>query len=420
MTAIVMECIKAERHPNADSLNVYVFKNGTLELDIVANHTNVYSVGSLAVIATVGSVLLDGTIIEPAKIRGASSFGMALCKTDLPVGTDVSELHCQTIDDSKVRFISWPDIGSLFNVRKDLQAQECLKEVVYRAKIKLDGTNAGVHVRTDGTVHAQSRSKLINTSDDNMGFARFVEENKDYFKSLACEKNIVIFGEWCGTGIQKNVAISNIGKKIFAIFAIQVLDERKTLITEPEEIKIFISHHERVHVLPWASEEIKLNYADPEVLKGDIEIINSMVAQAEKCDPWVKENFGVEGVGEGFVLYPVLETDRTSFSELVFKAKGEEHKVVKTKQAVQIDPEVANSITEFVALFVTDARLNQIAGKVGPFEQKSTGQFVKEFSLDVVKESKAELEASNLTWDQVGRDVSKAASSWWTKKCKEI
>lgn len=66
---------------------------------------------------------------------------------------------------------------------------------------KIDGTNAQVIVAEDGSVLAASRTKLITPSDDNMGFARWVEEHKDELaKALGFGRH---FGEWWGAGIQR-------------------------------------------------------------------------------------------------------------------------------------------------------------------------------------------------------------------------
>ena len=44
---------------------------------------------------------------------------------------------------------------------------------------KLDGTNAAVVVREDGTVYAQSRTRVITPGDDNFGFAYWVEQHAE-------------------------------------------------------------------------------------------------------------------------------------------------------------------------------------------------------------------------------------------------
>ena len=66
---------------------------------------------------------------------------------------------------------------------------------------KIDGTNACVVVHEGEVVGAQSRNRIITPEKDNMGFARWVEENKE---SLATLGDGYHYGEWAGEGIQKN------------------------------------------------------------------------------------------------------------------------------------------------------------------------------------------------------------------------
>ena len=89
-----------------------------------------------------------------------------------------------------------------------------------------------------------------------------------------------------------------------------------------------------IFVLPYYGEPVTLNFGDKAQLKTASETINNIVKEVEAIDPWVKETFGIEGVGEGLVMYP--ETNgiviREGYTELMFKAKGEKHRVVKSKQ----------------------------------------------------------------------------------------
>ena len=43
------------------------------------------------------------------------------------------------------------------------------------------------------------------------------------------------------------------------------------------------------------------------------------------------------------------------------------------------------------------------------------GQFLKWISLDIQKESTADLSAANLTWKQVHKSISNAAREWYAK-----
>lgn len=77
---------------------------------------------------------------------------------------------------------------------------------------KIDGTNACVIVTADGTVAAQSRSRLITPADDNYGFARWVAENADELTQLGEGHH---FGEWWGQGIQRKYGQD---RKRFSLF----------------------------------------------------------------------------------------------------------------------------------------------------------------------------------------------------------
>jgi hypothetical protein len=66
---------------------------------------------------------------------------------------------------------------------------------------KIHGSNFGIHVLLDGSVHAQSRKKIIDLTCDVKGFARWIAENSN---DLATQLGPGLhFGEFAGPGIQK-------------------------------------------------------------------------------------------------------------------------------------------------------------------------------------------------------------------------
>ncbi len=448
MPAIAFQVKSAEPHPNADSLRLYKMECPSRpDVQIVANLENVYEVGDKVIVALVDSILNDteSTVIKLARIRGLHSHGMALGKTDQPVGTDLSADHCSGFV-KRGSMIKWPDIEGFHNVVRNLKAMRDLGEgftlpkVTYRAKIKLHGTNAAVQVSPEGDVFAQSRTSVITKENDNAGFARWVDENVEFFKELSDgERTLTFFGEWCGKDIQKNTAINQIDKRIFAIFALQIgeVTGEQMIQAEPVVITDWLwprfsgssTKQDDIFVLPWynSRQEFVLDYGDKDGIAKVVEEINGIIAEVEAVDPWVKETFNVEGLGEGLVFYP-NERDgkfvdmRDDYSDLFFKAKGEKHKVVKQKEAVQINPEVAKSIDEFVELFVTPARLDQAvtAACDGKYDMKLSGSFLKWINTDIKKESVAELEASKMDWKQVAKAVSSAAITWYKGKVEEL
>lgn len=431
MTAIIMTCKNVIKHCNSINLNIYTFHYSNNEVQIICNKTNIYEVGDKAIIILVPSILKDNTNIRESRIRGELSQGMALGKSDLEEGADVSEEYCLADNDpNRPKHIPWPSIEALYNVRKYLNDYNLTRKITYRFKVKIHGSNGSIVINPDGSLYVQSRNEIITPDCDTAGFARWVMDNKDYFSALKKDVTIVIFGEVAGTGVQKGCAIQQIGRKIFCPFAIQYEGNSGSwLEINPKTIQETLPKHKDIFVLPWYGEELVLNYSDREELLKQVEIINEMVLEVEKEDPFVKENFGISGIGEGVVAYNLnsdydinksILISAKDFNDLVFKAKGKEHKVVERTAPAQIDPTVAKSIGEFVELFCTETRLNQIAEQVGLFDNKSTGKFLKAFNQDVLKESVAELEAANMSWENVYKAVGACASKWWINNCNKL
>lgn len=446
MNVVAMIVSEVKSHPNADALRVYTMEAPDRSaVQIVANLENIYNEGDIVAIALSGSVLKDGTKIKPCKLRGVISNGMALGIVNVQLGSDLSEVYCQkelvstkrtsqapetssgVVSSEKLAFQKWTSIELLYNVRRNLEILSDAITLVYRAKIKLHGTNAGVQITTNGEVAAQKRNSIITSKSDNAGFAAWVENNINYFSALKTTENITIFGEWCGQNVQKGVAISQIDKKIFAVFAIQIGDNVNTikkLEVRPEYIAQILPQHPDIYVLPFYGDPITLNFGNKEQLKLAADKINQMVETVEKSDPWVKGTFGIEGIGEGLVMYPDTDkvVEKANYADYMFKAKGFKHQVVKTKKAVSINPEKVENIEQFVQLFVTEARLQQAVteGCNGQYDMKRIGDFLKWFSLDVQKESVAELEVADLTWKEVNKHLTNNAREWYKTKVMSV
>lgn len=436
MTVLAMRVVTAAPHPNADALRVYTFAAPEqVAITVVANLEHVYEVGDVVAIARVGATLRDGTEIRRQRLRGVDSFGMALGVVADEVGTDLSARLAlppaeATTATSGVALAKWPKIELLHNVRAAVAAiGEGSGEparLVYRAKVKLDGTNAAVHLLADGVV-AQSRTRTLTVADDNHGFARWVDDNRAYLASLyQALGRAVIYGEWCGCGIQKRTAVSSIDRKVFAVFAIQLGDptvDAPRLLVDPDAIAKRLTAHPDVFVLPWHGPAFAIDFGSAEALEATAAHLNELVSEVEACDPWVEATFGSAGTGEGVVLYPTEgfgvdargPVDRDLYAQLLFKAKGEAHRVVRQRAAVQVAPEVARDVEDFATLFLTPARLEQGLGAVcsGAPRMRDLGPFLRWIANDVRAESDAELQASGLEWRQVSKAVSDVARTWF-------
>ena len=317
--------------------------------------------------------------------------------------------------------VRWPEIEQFYSVRQALAAQPSLAgdrtEVTYRAKVKLHGTNAAVQVLTGGEVEAQSRSAVLTPTSDNAGFARWVHGHAAAWRAR-CPEGTVVFGEWCGPGIQSGVAVNQLPRKVFAVFAASSPGSGAWVV-DPAALSAMVQGMPDVFVLPWHGDALTFDWASPaEVLAPTTAAINAAVEEVERCDPWALANFGVRGVGEGLVYYPVSHEGREAFVNLVFKAKGEQHRVVRARAAAQVDPEVARGVEQFAEMVLTDARLEQGARAVTPdgaceYDARRIGAFLTWVQADVVKETATELEASGLTWDRVQRAVTDRARRWY-------
>lgn len=349
-----------------------------------------------------------------------------------------------------MKFIQWTEIESAHNIKKYAKTNPDIlnnnKTVIYKYKIKLHGTNAAIQIHEDGKIIPQSRTQLLIDGADNCGFAKFVKDNEDLFKKS--KAGYVYYGEWIGPGIQKNVACSNINTKVFAIFAARPLSDSDELIIEPAILEKMIGTIKDVYVLPWGEHKdinniFKISWEDNniiynllekdasslegfrinEIFSSNFDLINKIVSDIEDNDYWVEKTFNVKGTGEGVVFYPVSNEHlgHANFCNLVFKAKGEKHKNIKTSAPAQFNPEMAKNIESFIDLVLTSARLEQGASIINTngFEMKNIGKFINWISSDVEKETKAELEASNLTFKSIQKALSDKARAWYIEECNK-
>jgi len=316
--------------------------------------------------------------------------------------------------------VSWPSIELFHNVVRTLahlhELGRPFPSVEYRAKVKLHGSNCAVQI-TERGVFAQSRTSLLAPGADYKGFAAWVQAHEAYFSGL--RPGAILFGEWCGPGVEKGMAISQAPTKIFAIFAALIAGR---VIYEPAELRVLVPEAGapgELFVLPWEGAETAIDFGSRAQLEVVAAVLEQRVIEVEHEDPWVKRALGVSGIGEGLVFYPVRvdggppSVEPQNLAELMFKAKGEKHRTAGAKVAVSVDPAVAASADEFVSMMVTEARLQQGLSAVGARSPKNTGAFLVWIVADVQKESVAELEASGLTWAQVEKGVQAKARAWF-------
>lgn len=290
-----------------------------------------------------------------------------------------------------------------------------LPVIKFNGTVKLHGTNSSIEYNHKlKSLDCFSRTRKLDIGDDNYGFAGFVESNKEALANsigFFCKNNnldeIIIYGEWCGNGIQGKVAIAELDK-MFVAFA--VWDTRS------EKYIDFSGLFGGADELPYAlnigrvpSYSIDIDIAHPEQAVSQLE---EMVDQVEKVCPFGL-SLGVKGIGEGVVFTSECEQYR-------FKVKGEKHGKRGARKPATIDPIKAASVVEFVEKTVTEDRLEQgydiVDQKYGAVQMKHLGELMKWINSDIISEEGDALEANQLSAKDVNRAISDKARKYYMDK----
>ncbi|CAF2055976.1 unnamed protein product [Rotaria magnacalcarata] len=312
--------------------------------------------------------------------------------------------------------------------------------------VKLHGTNSAIGYHKDLGHWLQSRNNILTPLRDNAGFALNMDHLADQLlheyilpaSSTIREyyeqgRKIVVYGEWCGGNIQKNVAISGL-TKMFVIFKIRIVEEIKTTVKEKNEqddtgenktkIKkhsVWIDPKEWSNV-KWHKKSI-YNIYDFPTYEIDIDFNSPLLSQnklieiteeVERQCP-VGTYFKQIGIGEGVVW---TEWEKTR-GGVTFKVKGEKHSVSKVKTLAPVDAEKLANLQEFVEYACTENRMHQGLDYLRELqitiEMKNIGIFLKWLINDIIKEEKDTMEESNIDPKDVGRGLQMKAKTWFQR-----
>lgn len=255
--------------------------------------------------------------------------------------------------------------------------QETKKPILtFVATTKLHGTNA--QVCYDGKeLLAGKRSSLIpkDSLQAHFGFNAFVHVEKgEFFKKLMkdlhlcyCNKGeqIIVYGEFAGTGIQKSVGVSELDKSfyIFDMKKYNPLEGTQQWISV-KDLDVSDAGGKVYNIYDFPTWELDIDFNKPAMFQNDLIEITEEI---EKECPVSKELGVDKGVGEGAVW--------TSFwkgEKYIFKVKGEKHSVSKVKKLASVNPEILKSIDDFVEFACTPNRMEQAIQETGATEKRHT------------------------------------------------
>lgn len=318
----------------------------------------------------------------------------------------------------------WSSIEQFRHVVKYIRDQVEYNQVepptlLFRGTVKLHGTNAGIR-RQNGEFTAQGRSRELTLEDDNYGFAKWLHDNlkDDTFKNeinqmfdrVATQHDpstpITIYGEWCGKGIQKKVAVSELDKR-FVIFGAAIGDQYQP-ISQSINMPSFDSVD---NILDAGVFLVSVDFNEPGKSLPEFE---RLTLDVENCCPYARK-YGVEGIGEG-IVWTCL--DNPANSNLWFKTKGEKHsgKSNKERKVATVDPEKQEKISDLVDYVLTPSRLQQGLEHVDEIDMKCMGQYLKWIGLDVKKEESDTIEASGLQWAEISKHINATARVFFTEQ----
>lgn len=333
------------------------------------------------------------------------------------------------------QFIGLDDDG---NAMYDKSAPLGIVEFV--STVKLHGTNAGIRDNYIGNkeLSFQSRENVISVEKDNAAFAFSMSTKEealiDLFSKIRTkieqdgiiddidDRDIIIFGEWAGKGIQKGVAVSELDKQLY-IFDIQTVlkDTGATDYTKFVDMREFgnIYNADAGIYNLWDTSRFPqytytMDLENPALIQNDIVKVTDDI---EACCP-VGKHFGVEGIGEGQVLRVVDAPDCKA------KVKGDKHaKGSKVKKTNIVDIEKINNVNKFVEENV-NCRLEQAYDKMAelghPYERSTIQHFVRWLINDILEEEAEAMQDAGLTPKDIGSSVGKKASRYFIERCEAL
>lgn len=334
-------------------------------------------------------------------------------------------------------------VGKDANGEPIYDVDRVLPSLPFQGTVKLHGTNAGIACDKWGNAWCQSRENIITPQADNAGFAMFVHANREWFdqlfaqaclaKALTDDQSMLVFGEWCGAGIQKKVGLTQL-PKMFVIFGIARVDgEGNKEWFLPGEITAVFNRAQDVapDIIPgnvftiyeFPTYVIQIDFNRPHEAQN--RLVEMTIAVENECP--VAKQLGATTdkgpiIGEGIVWKCTAAGYEDSGNW--FKVKGEAHKADKTKTKVlsEVDVERIDTINALAIDLTPEWRLEQMFQETfntlngGLPDIKKTGDYIKAVMQDVLKEELDVIAQSGFTTRDITGPISKIARDYLMKE----
>ena len=262
---------------------------------------------------------------------------------------------------------------------------------------KIHGTNARVGwINGEERIGGRNQDHTKDEGDSGvMGFVKYIRSLNVDWAGLFGTTNIIFYGEWHGSNIQKGIKYSD--EKEFRVFDVRV----NGLLRDWNDI-VDLVEHSPFKLVPLLYKGVPTLEKFDELVK-----VQSVVGKENGFDD--SENFH-----EGIVIKPTkMKRAETGWVMAKYKhARWTERQSEKVKKDYKPLP---GEVTAFVEEFVTDIRFDHIIDHlrdqgVEINDMKATPHLLKEMNIDVAREGKDEIEKitnDEVTWKMITKLISK-------------
>lgn len=327
----------------------------------------------------------------------------------------------------------YPKIGKLSDfLHKFKYLAPSTRTVPIIGTVKLHGAHADWVISSDDTIRVQSRNVLeLSSSNDSYGLVAFttpiqsaILRLRDDIVRRYTQLNpsvpvdfsfpVVVSGEWCGRGIQKGMAISQLPRH-FVIISIRI---NNSWVAESDYADIYDEANGIYHIGIAGSYRLDLDMED---IDSSEAAIQAFVTDVEKACPYGLAR-GVSGRGEGIVWKAI---DYVQVPELWFKYKADSNAVSHSWKlpAAAVAPGNRQREDNFAAAVVTDQRLEQgweYLRDIGVTrDEAGVGKFLAWITRDIFVEEEREMSEKNISKGKLKPAIKTLAAPWYKGRLTE-
>ena len=335
-----------------------------------------------------------------------------------------------------MKFTGYPSIEQFRTVIKNIQHQAAYEgqddqdepifdylkpkpTITVKATEKVHGTNAAFCLNSEES-WVQSRNNIITPEADNAGCAAFCQLHHSQFRDIIiliaknnsislADNTIALFFEWAGGSIQKNSALSGLGKSAILFASCKVVSNNEDIPSTWISTGTFQRPEAGIHnITTFANFEFVIDFNKPEDIQN--QLISCMEVIEEESP--LGTALGKPGnIGEGIVCEFFYKGVRHAF-----KVKGAKHSASKVKTLSPVDMEKLALIDKCAVSVIHNWRFDQAIKEVfgdEDLDRKRMGEYLKWVSQDTIKEELDLITEAGFTLKEVMPKVNKAATTYF-------